>query len=491
MTGTLLLWLRNDLRLTDHPALAAALAKGCRLLPVYVLDDAAPGPWACGGASRWWLHHSLVSLGGALDGLGSRLVLRRGSAATLLPGLAAEIGAAAVFCTRAHEPWAARQETAVAAACADAGVAFHRFPGATLHEPETPKTGAGKPFRVFTPFARACRALGEPRMPLPRPPVLPALPAWPESDALADWGLAPAAPDWAAGFADVWQPGEDGAEARLARFLETALSGYATLRDRPDLAGTSRLSPHLHFGEISPRRCWHAAAARLAATPEAASGAEAFLRELLWREFSRHLLHHAPDLPEAPFRPEFAAFPWRDDPRGLQAWQRGLTGVPMVDAGMRELWSTGWMHNRVRMITASFLVKNLMIHWRHGEAWFRDTLVDADLASNAANWQWVAGCGADAAPYFRIFNHVLQGRKFDPQADYVRRFVPELRQLPDSHIHAPWEAPPMMLRAAGVVLGQTYPLPIAGLAESRDRALTAYRSLMGKAGAADLQPGPE
>ena len=307
------------------------------------------------------------------------------------------------------------------------GATFRRFAGGLLFEPEVPRTKSGDPFRVFTPFYKACLTLDAPKPPLPRPESSLSAPAdWPGSEGLEDWGLLPTEPDWAGGMREAWEPGEAGAKARLLWFLDEAMGGYSDQRNRPDRPGTSGLSPHLHFGEVSPHQCWQAVENRLAEDDRGARGGRSFLRELVWREFSYHLLSHWPHLPERAFRPEFMAFPWDEDEAALKAWQQGRTGYPIVDAGMRELWQTGWMHNRVRMITASFLIKDLMIPWQVGENWFWDTLVDADLANNAASWQWVAGSGADAAPYFRVFNPTLQGKKFDPNGDYVRRYVPEL-----------------------------------------------------------------
>ncbi|MCG8442345.1 MAG: DNA photolyase family protein, partial [Caulobacterales bacterium] len=397
-----LLWLRHDLRLADHPALSAASAGGRAVVPVFILDDAAPGRWRMGGASRWWLHHSLAALGADLERLGSRLVLRRGATLPTLLALAAEAGAGELCVTRAYEPWAAALEGEVAEAGAAAGLRVRRFGGSLLFEPEAVATKSGEPFRVFTPFWRACQALDAPGPPRGRAKRLAAPSRWPASEPLESWELAPTAPDWAGGLRATWTPGEAGAQARLARFLDEAVAAYRGDRDRPDREGTSRLSPHLHFGEISPRRCWHAVRERMA-REGASDGGEAFLRELGWREFSTSLIFHFPTLAEANFRAEFDAFPWRDDGEELEAWRRGRTGYPIVDAAMRELWETGWMHNRARMIAASFLIKHLLVDWREGEAWFWDTLVDADLANNAAGWQWTAGSGADAAPYFRIF----------------------------------------------------------------------------------------
>jgi deoxyribodipyrimidine photo-lyase len=476
-----IVWFRQDLRLADQRALAAAVATGLPVIPLYILDETSPGSWALGGAARWWLNRSLLSLDADLAAIGSRLIFRRGSPATVLVQMAQETGASTVFAQAAYEPWASALENSVHAALAQHNVAFKRLVGALLKRPDSLRTQAGAPFKVYTPFWRALRAAEPPASPLPAPSRILAPKSWPRSDPLASWGLHPAKPDWSAGVAALWAPGETGARNRLEAFLAGPLRTYDGDRNRPDLPGTSRLSPHLHFGEISPATCWYAAeaaAARLSETgPSADKGLETFWKELVWREFAVHLLVHWPTLPEAPFKPEFAAFPWADDQAGLKAWQRGLTGYPIVDAGMRELWHTGWMHNRVRMIVASFLVKDLLVPWQAGEAWFWDTLVDADLASNAASWQWVAGCGADAAPYFRIFNPTRQGETYDPDGAYVRQWVPELARLPTSHIHEPWSAPPMMLQAAGITLGKTYPHPIVDHSVARDRALAALKTL--------------
>ncbi|GIX08434.1 deoxyribodipyrimidine photo-lyase [Elioraea sp.] len=470
-----LLWFRQDLRLIDNPALAAAVATGRPVIPVFVLDEHAAGRWAPGGAARWWLHVSLAALAGALVERGSRLVLRRGRAVDAIPRLVEETGAVAVHASRLYDPWARASDAAVAAALKRRGVAIHGANAALLFEPWTVRTQAGGPFGVYTPFSRACFAAGPPPRPLPAPAHIPRPEHLPPSEALDDWGLLPTSPDWAGGLRATWRPGEDGAQARLERFLAHGLEDYDTDRNRPDRDATSGLSPHLHWGEISPRQVWHAAEA--AGAPRR-RGTETFLKELLWREFSYHLLWHNPDMPEQPLKEAFRNFPWRNDPPALRAWQRGRTGYPIVDAGMRQLWHTGWMHNRVRMIVASFLIKHLLIPWQEGEAWFWDTLVDADLAANSASWQWVAGCGADAAPYFRIFNPVLQGRKFDPEGAYVRRWVPELAHLPAAHIHAPWEAPPVALHDAGVTLGRSYPHPIVDHAAARARALAALESIV-------------
>ncbi len=463
-------WFRQDLRLADNPALHRAAAAG-RVLPVFVLDDVNAGNLGCGAASRWWLHHSLAALDRSLQG---RLVLLRGDALDLVPALAAQVGAAAVHWNRCYEPWRIARDTKLKEKLAAQGVAAVSTNGSLLWEPWDVSNAAGKPYQVFTPFYRkGCLNAGAPRMPLSLPEPL-AL-AGPPAGALplAALELLPRI-RWDRQLEPHWKIGEEAATGRLASFLAGGLRGYREGRDFPARPHTSRLSPALHFGEVSPNQLWYGARA----------GAEGpdldhFLNELAWREFSYALLYHHPTLPTDNLQPSFDAFPWDDESTLLRAWQRGLTGIPFVDAGMRELWQTGWMHNRVRMVTGSFLVKNLLLHWQHGEAWFRDCLVDADLAANSASWQWVAGCGADAAPYFRIFNPVLQGRRFDPDGAYTRRFVPELAGLPDRWLFAPWEAPAGVLQAAGVELGKDYPRPVVDLAASRQRALAAYAESRG------------
>ncbi len=477
MSATLL-WFRLDLRLADHQALTAALARGLPVVPVFIWAPEEEAPWAPGAASRWWLHQSLARLTAALKGRGSDLVLRRGPSLPALTALARETGADRVHCSRRVEPAALARDAAVASGLAAEGLALESFGGVTLFEPGDVRTRAGGPYQVFTPFWKACRARPAPAQVLPAPRSIPAPDRWPASAPLASLGLEPAV-DWAAGLRAAWTPGEAGASERLASFLLEGASEYPAGRDRMDSPATSRLSPHLHFGEISARQVFHAARALEAqgGMPGAARGAEKFLSELGWREFAHHLLVHFPATTDAPLRPEFARFPWRTDTAGLRAWQRGRTGFPVVDAGMRELWSCGWMHNRARMIVASFLVKDLLLPWQAGARWFWDTLVDADLASNTLGWQWVAGCGADAAPYFRVFNPVSQGRKFDGAGHYVRRWVPELARLDAGAIHAPWEALPMELAAAGVSLGDGYPMPMVDHAEARERALAALASI--------------
>ena len=456
-----LVWFRQDLRLADNPALAFAAGTGRPLICLYILDDETPGRWKWGGAARWWLHHSLASLDKRLARHGGHLLLRRGCADRVLDAVLAETGAELLTWNRCYEPFAAARDTRLKKQIRRNDIAAESFNASLLFEPWEITTGDGRPFRVFTPFWNALRQRTEPGK-LQNAPRLLQFASRTKGEALEDWELLPREPDWAEGFR--WIPGEASARRTLSSFLGD-MSDYSKTRDIPGMDGTSRLSPHLNFGEIGPRQVWHAVKNHSHARSE---GAQTFLKELGWREFCAQLLFHNPDLPEDPLDARFAKFAWRDSKKDFAAWRRGMTGIPIVDAGMRQLWQTGWMHNRVRMIAASFLIKHLGIHWKEGEAWFWDTLVDAGLANNAANWQWVAGSGADPAPFFRIFNPVLQGEKFDPKGDYVRRFVPELKSVPDGYVHRPWSitAPP-----------PNYPKPIVDLAEGRTRALEAFRRL--------------
>ncbi len=475
-------WFRQDLRLADNPALAAACATagGPPVIPVFVWSPEEEGAWPPGAASRWWLHHSLAALDAELRAQGSRLVLRRGPLVPALLELARETGAVAIHWNRRYEPAGRAQGERLKQAAEAAGLAARSFNSALLREPWELATGEGRPYRVFTPFWRTLLARGEPPAPQPAPASIAAPRAWPRSDALDALGLLPRV-DWAGGLRAAWAPGEAGAKRQLERFLAGALAGYAEGRDRPDRDGTSGLSPALHFGELSPRQVW-AAVRRTEDTAGGrgvTSGAESYLRELGWREFAYHLLYHFPGTPESPLRAEYGDFPWLEDAALLRAWQRGRTGFPFVDAAMRQLWRTGWMHNRARMVVASFLVKDLLISWSAGARWFWDTLVDADLASNTLGWQWAGGCGADAAPFFRVFNPVTQGRKFDPGGNYVRSHVPELAGLDGAAIHEPW-AVPEGLRGAGAPFGSRYPEPIVDHRVARVRALAALASWRGR-----------
>ncbi|OQW62100.1 MAG: deoxyribodipyrimidine photolyase [Proteobacteria bacterium HN_bin10] len=475
-----IVWLRQDLRLADNPALHAAIQSKCALILLYILDDETPGRWRWGGASRWWLHNSLDALAKDIAKRGGVLVLRRGQAETELPRLVAETGAGAVYWNRCYEPYATQRDSALKEKLTRAGVEAQSFNGALLFEPWTIKTKTGEPYKVFTPFWRACVQMGVGRPLLPAPKKLNGFDGELQSDRLNDWRLLPTKPNWASNFATAWAPGETGARGALEAFVAHRLRTYPEARDQLGVNGTSRLSPHLHFGEISPAQVAAAVEAAAETQPGLRRGAEKFLTEIGWREFSTHLLFHWPALPERNWKDQFDAFAWRDDVAALEAWRRGRTGYPVVDAAMRELWATGYMHNRARMIAASFLIKHLLIDWRHGEDWFWDTLVDADLANNAASWQWVAGSGADASPYFRIFNPVTQGERYDADGAYVRRWVPELAGLPNALLHKPWEADAVTRAAAGVKLGESYPQPLVDHAVARARALEAYAAISSK-----------
>ncbi len=473
-----LVWFRIDLRLADNPALLAATKLGGPVVPVFIHAPEEEAPWSPGGASNWWLHQSLTALAASLHKASSRLIIRRGPTREALLTLVAETGATAVVWNRRYEPAVIARDKGVKEALRHAGVGAESFNAALLHEPWTIKNQSGLPFRVFTPFWKHCLAQPAPPAPLSEPGRLIAPRQWPGTLALNDLELEPKF-NWAPGLKAAWQPGAAGAHTQLKRFLETAHTNYSDQRNQPAVAGTSRLSPHLHFGEISPRQIWSALQNHAGHGPGDWRASQ-FLTEVGWREFAHHLIYHFPHTPDQPLRAEFNRFPWRQDAEFRAAWQRGNTGFPIVDAGMRELWTTGWMHNRVRMIVASFLVKDLLLSWTEGARWFWDTLVDADLAQNTLGWQWTAGCGADAAPYFRVFNPMSQGAKFDPNGDYVRRWCPELAKLPDAWLHQPWEAPPEILARAGIVLGRDYPEPVVNHAIAREIALEAFATLKGR-----------
>nr|WP_274607869.1 deoxyribodipyrimidine photo-lyase [Thiorhodovibrio winogradskyi] len=476
------MWFRRDLRLEDNPALMAAIDHFERILPLYIHAPEEEAPWAPGAASNWWLHHSLSALDQSLRERGSRLLIMRGAPLGCLRALINEIGAngaSAVFWNRCYEPATVARDSRIKQQLRADGIRCESHNASLLFEPWDVKTGADQPFKVFTAYWRRCQPRLS-KMPPPKPaperlePV--ALPSaafgvLEHEQPLDALDLLPRI-GWDAAFPDQWQPGAAGAQAQLRRFIDQAAADYAQARDLPAVLGTARISPHLHFGEIGPRQI-------LAIAKAASDDTQAFVRQLGWREFSASLLYHFPHTADEPLNPLFEAFPWRDPVPSelLRAWQRGQTGIPLVDAGMRELWHSGWMHNRVRMIVASFLTKNLRIPWQVGARWFWDTLVDADLANNTQGWQWTAGCGADAAPYFRIFNPVRQGERFDPDGDYIRRWCPELAQLPKRHLHQPWKAPVAILQQAGIELGTNYPRPIVDLADTRREALAFWQQL--------------
>lgn len=475
--STAIAWFRRDLRLADQPALAAALAAHDRVVPLYVHAPDEEGERAPAGAQRWWLHYSLTALADALAAAGARLTVRRGPAGQALADLIDETRAEAVYWNRLYEPEAMARDRRIKGWLRERGITAESFNAALLYEPWQLETRQGQPYRVYTPFWKRLRGLGLPDAVESTPGSVPGPARAPASETIEALELRPRIRR-DAGLEANWKPGETGAHERLDTFCREIVGDYDTLRDQPAFDGTSALSPHLHFGEIGPRQVVRALRDRGLADDTSAT---VFLGELGWRDFAHHVLFHFPHTPTRPLNERFEAFPWRDpqgDARaGLDAWKAGTTGIPMVDAGMRQLWHTGWMHNRVRMVVASFLTKNLRLHWLHGARWFRDTLVDADLASNTLGWQWAGGCGADAAPYFRIFNPVRQGERFDPAGAYVRRWVPEIAALPDRHIHAPWQAPTNVLDAAGIALDVQYPQPVVDLKASRQAALDAFQTL--------------
>ena len=453
----LLLWFRNDLRLDDHPALRAAVESGAPVIPIYLYCPDAEAPWPRGGASRWWLHHALKDLNAQLQKKGSSLILRQGTdPEELLQQLLDQTGATRIFWNRRYEPAGIDLDTRI-----KKNLPGKSFRGDMLWEPNQVQTLSGDPYKVFTPFYKALQKLGEPEAPLPAPKSWQHPARFPASDDLDSWQLLPRIP-WDKSFYEHWHPTGKGAQQQMQFFLDEAVDDYKNERDFPAKPGTSRLSPYLHFGQITSRRIWHEAGA------DSGKGREAYTRQLVWRDFAKQLLFHFPHTDQQPLQEKYADFPWHQDPDALRKWQQGQTGYPIIDAGMRELWATGWMHNRVRMIVASFLVKDLLISWQEGAQWFWETLVDADLANNSMGWQWAGGCGADAAPYFRVFNPVLQSKKFDSSGTYLRRWVPEIRHLPDHEIHAPWES---------VTPPKAYPAPMVDHAQARDRALEALASI--------------
>ena len=459
-------WFRQDLRLADNPALAHAARHGT-VLPIYILDDASAGAHALGGASRCWLHHSLAALDASLGG---KLAIFSGDPQLILDQLRARHNVAAIYWNRCYQPWQIRRDTRLKQHLRAQGIEVNTYNGSLLWEPWSIHKADQSPYKVFTPFYRkGCLSAPEPRAPLPKPEAN--YITDPQKQKLTELKLLPKL-DWGARIVAPWRIGELGAQARFEDFIAQGLQHYKDGRNLPAQPYVSRLSPHLRFGEISPNQLWHSVRSR-----GNDRHIDTFCSELGWREFSYSQLYHNPSLPQQNLQSKFDRFPWVDNPKHLRAWQRGQTGIPLVDAGMRELWQTGYMHNRVRMVVGSFLVKNLRLHWHQGERWFWDTLFDADLANNSASWQWIAGCGADAAPYFRIFNPITQGEKFDPDGTYLRTYLPELAALPTKHIFNPHTAPETILKQANIQLGTDYPHPIIDLQQSRQQALNAFKSL--------------
>lgn len=467
-----IIWFRKDLRLDDNPALHAAIEAGDPVIPVYIREPEHLNIGPLGAAQAWWLHHSLAALKASLKSLNSDLILVSGKAEDVLTEIARKTAAGTVFVNRAYERTLLDRDVAIA--LRENGIAIRAYHGQLLHEPKSIRTGSGNAFKVFTPFWNALQKVGEPHDSIDPPTHVPSPDHFPRSESLDAWDLLPKKPNWAADFPKMWTPGEGGAQEKLSDFLDRELHDYKRGRDLPSVDATSLLSPHLALGEISPARIWHATKGQPGKASEDVSH---FRRELAWRDFCYSLLIEFPELDEKNWDDTFDAFEWEFNAKDFRAWTKGVTGYPIVDAGMRQLWRYGFMHNRVRMIAASFLIKDLMVDWRKGEKWFRDTLVDADPANNSANWQWVAGSGADASPFFRIFNPILQGEKFDPDGAYVREHVPELAKLDRKYIHKPFDAPKEVLEKAGIELGKTYPKPIVDHGFARDRALAAYRKL--------------
>ncbi len=470
----ILVWFRRDLRLTDNPALSAALASNHPTIPIYIWDDSETNISRLpGGASKWWLHQSLVQLSTSITKRKGTLILRRGATEKVLQSLIAETGASAIYSNRSFIRAEFNQDIQLQHQLRRQGISTRFFDGATLVSPDNLLTQQEKPYRVFTPFWNRLQDVYSP-IALPTIPLTFSPTPNIKSDRLNQWQLLPTQPDWTGGLKSTWAVGEKAAHQQFNHCVESILHNYPTTRDRPDLTGTSKLSPHLCWGEISPHRIWQTVTAAVSDNKLDARAAMSFLRELAWRDFNHHLLFHYPQMETQNWRIEFDDFPWPDNSEAYTAWCHGQTGYPLVDAGMRELWATGWMHNRVRMVVASFLVKHLLVHWRQGEAWFWDTLVDADLANNVGNWQWVSGCGADAAPYFRIFNPTLQAEKFDPEGHYIRRWVPELAQFSNRWVNKPWQTPTPELSISS---GTTYPPPIVNHRQARNKALAAYQQI--------------
>lgn len=468
-----IVWFKQDLRLKDQPALAAAIQLKAPIIPLFIWSPKEEGNWPMGAASQWWLHHSLQSLEKDLSDIGLKLIIKQGSYLDTLKKLAKETEAQALFWNRNYEPAAIEVATKIKSELKKEEIDARSFNGSLLFNPWAVLNKQNEPYQVFTPFWKTCLKHPEPNNIFEAPKKATAYKGKIDSDTVDKLGLLPKI-HWDKGLEEAWQPGEKHAAKALQEAIDSVIAHYSEKRDFPAEKTTSMLSPYLHHGELSPHTIWHAVKAEKKLKEKEA---EAFLRQLCWREFGYYLLYHFPSTPEKPLQSKFEDFPWKKSKKDLQAWQKGMTGYPFVDAGMRQLWQMGWMHNRLRLVVGSFLIKDLLISWQEGEKWFWDTLVDADLANNTLGWQWVGGCGADAAPYFRIFNPVTQSEKFDPEGDYIKKWVPELAKLPKKWIHRPWEAPQEVLQEAGVELGKDYPLPIVDHNEARQKALDAFEEI--------------
>jgi len=470
---TSIVWLRHDFRLTDNPALYYAAQHSNKVVPVYIHAPEEANLWQAGQASNWWRHHSLTNLEQAIAQRGGRLIIRQGKSLEELLKLCQELKASTVYWNQTYTPGLTQRDQGVRNALESIGVDHYQYNGSLLHTPGTILNKEGKPYRVFSAFWATCQRLGLGQTPLPAPSSL--YDCKLASIPISELKLLPNIP-WDQHFYEHWQPGEAHGLNQIERLCEERLDGYHHNRDYPAIEGTSRLSPYLALGEVSPRQIVTALLNTFMRRTLRASECDSFIREIGWREFAYHTLQHFPESIEKVLNPRFEKMPWQQNPELLNAWQQGKTGYPIIDAGMRELWQTGWMHNRVRMIVASFLTKNGMIHWQHGARWFWDTLVDADLASNSFNWQWVAGTGLDAAPYFRIFNPIRQSEKFDSKGHYIRCWLPELKALPDKWIHTPWKAPADILQHANISIGDNYPAPVLDLGITRKHALSCFKN---------------
>jgi deoxyribodipyrimidine photo-lyase len=466
-----IVWFRQDLRVQDNDALNAAITSNLPIIPLYIKEEDSEQKWKMGAASSWWLHYSLINLTQELKKIGLKLIIRKGVCKNILKNILEETSAGTLFWNRCYEPASIKRDSEIKLEISEEGVKVKSFNANLLFEPWDIQNKQNKPFQVFTPFWKSCLQNQIKAPAYLKEKIYNSYVHKLHTETIDDLKLLPII-TWDAGFKTYWKPGSTHAEIILNDFLKEDVLHYKEKRDRPDIKGVSFLSPYLHFGEISPRMIWQQVTNRFQSDPQV----EPYLRQLGWREFAHHLLYHFPETENMPLRKDFLNFPWKNDTNQLKAWQTGMTGYPLVDAGMRQLWQTGWMHNRVRMVVGSFLVKDLLIDWQLGASWFFDTLVDADLANNTLGWQWVAGCGADAAPYFRIFNPTTQAEKFDPDGTYIRKWVPELSSLPTNWIHKPFSAPENVLRSAGVDLGTTYPRPIVDHAKARDLALEALKT---------------
>ncbi len=478
MESPVVVWFRLDFRVDDNPALHAAIETGAPIIPLYIWSPEEEGKWPPGAASQYWLHHALLSLQQELENRGSKLILRKGTILNELVNITTEFGAKSIFWNRCYEPAVIKRDSKIKKALKQENINVQSFNGHLLFEPHQISNKQGGPFKVYTPFWKHYRTLDISPAKASDKKKYTAPAKWPGSLNINEFGFIPGI-KWYTNIEKSWDMSLAGVKKRIKKFINDPIQHYQEQRDYPATDGISRMSPYLHFGQISSRRIWH-----LVVENEQKEGritpsnsAEGYLRQLVWREFAYHLLFHFPQTNDQPLLEKFKKFPWKDNKKLLTAWQRGETGYPIVDAGMRELWQSGWMHNRVRMIVGSFLTKDLLISWQNGAVWFWDTLVDADLANNTMGWQWVAGCGADAAPYFRIFNPVTQATRFDPDGNYIRRWIPELGKLDNKYIHQPWQAPESLLRKSGIKPGKTYPAPVVDHAEARDRALASYQSI--------------